>query len=240
MSRFHTIYKTTCVVTGKYYIGMHSSKDPNDSYLGSGKILARSIAKHGIENHKKEILHFAEDRKSLSILEEQIVNEEMLKDPLCMNLKVGGIGGAMFGHIVSEETKRKLSEANKGRVISEESRKNYSAAKKGKLNPNLVAPVPVVIHGVEYPSIIEASKQLGINDRTISTRLRSKFNGDYLYKGVPKEVKKVVNRKRKRVSICGVEYESCIAAISATGISGALITRRCQSDKWPMYFYLDK
>lgn len=239
MSRFHTIYKTTCVVTGKYYIGMHSSKDPNDSYLGSGKILARSIAKHGIENHKKEILHFAEDRKSLSILEEQIVNEEMLKDPLCMNLKVGGIGGAMFGHVVSEETKRKLSEANKGKPVPEERKRKMSVAKKGKYYESEKR-VPVIIHGVEYPSIIEASKQLGINDRTISTRLRSKFNGDYLYKGVPKEVKKVVNQKRKRVSIDGVVYETRDAAAKAVGVCATLITRRCQSDKWPMYFYLDK
>lgn len=40
--KYHYIYKTTFVVTDKYYIGMHSLAELNDGYLGSGKILKRS------------------------------------------------------------------------------------------------------------------------------------------------------------------------------------------------------
>lgn len=40
--------------------------------------------------------------------------------------------GAKKGRVVSEETRRKLSEANKGRPLSEEHRKKLSEAKKGK------------------------------------------------------------------------------------------------------------
>ncbi len=39
-------------------------------------------------------------------------------------------------HIVSEETKRKLSEVQKGRMFSGETRRNMSKANKGGNNPN--------------------------------------------------------------------------------------------------------
>lgn len=91
--KYHYIYKTTCQVTGKFYIGMHSTDNLEDGYLGSGKILGYSIGKHGRENHKKEILEFCETRDDLKKREAEVVNEELLTDPLCINLKYGGEGG---------------------------------------------------------------------------------------------------------------------------------------------------
>lgn len=91
--KYHYIYKTTCNVTGKYYIGMYSCSTLEDGYMGSGKKLRRSLNKHGIENHTKEILEFLDDRESLAKRENEIVNEEIIQDPLCMNLKIGGSGG---------------------------------------------------------------------------------------------------------------------------------------------------
>jgi hypothetical protein len=72
---------------------MHSTDNLDDGYLGSGKILGYSIGKHGRENHKKEILKFCKSRDELKLLEATIVNEELLADPLCINLKYGGEGG---------------------------------------------------------------------------------------------------------------------------------------------------
>jgi len=89
----HYIYKTTCNVNGKFYIGMHSTSNLEDGYLGSGKILKRSLNRYGIENHTKEILEFLPNRISLKEREMNLVNEDLLHDPLCMNLKTGGEGG---------------------------------------------------------------------------------------------------------------------------------------------------
>lgn len=94
--KYHYIYKTTCQVTGKFYVGMHSTDDLDDGYLGSGKILGYSRAKHGDENHKKEILELLPDRAALKVREAEVVNEELLADPLCINLKYGGEGGGLF------------------------------------------------------------------------------------------------------------------------------------------------
>jgi hypothetical protein len=80
-------------VTNKYYIGMHSTDDLEDGYIGSGKRLWYSINKYGKERHFKEILEFMEDRESLKAREYEIVNEELLNDKMCMNLQLGGGGG---------------------------------------------------------------------------------------------------------------------------------------------------
>jgi hypothetical protein len=91
--KHHYIYKTTCKVNGKFYVGMHSTDNLEDGYLGSGKRLWHSIRKHGKENHSKEILEFLPNRSSLKDREKEIVNEQFLEDPLCMNLQIGGGGG---------------------------------------------------------------------------------------------------------------------------------------------------
>jgi len=90
--KYHYIYKTTCSVTGKFYVGMHSTDNLEDGYLGSGKILGYSRLKHGDENHVKEILEFCSSRDELKQREKDIVNEELLNHPLNINLKYGGEG----------------------------------------------------------------------------------------------------------------------------------------------------
>lgn len=72
---------------------MHSTDNLEDGYVGSGKRLGYSIRKYGLENHKFEILEFLPSREELKKREAEVVNEELLSNPLCMNLKFGGEGG---------------------------------------------------------------------------------------------------------------------------------------------------
>lgn len=127
----HIIYKTTCLVTGKWYIGMHSSKHEDDDYLGSGKIITASLRKHGRKNHVRTTIAIANSRQDLRLLEEQIVTVELLKDPLCMNLAVGGCGSGV-GRVVTNATREKMSIAKKGIKRSEESRKKQSESTRGE------------------------------------------------------------------------------------------------------------
>lgn len=53
--KYFFIYKTTNLINGKYYIGMHATNNLEDDYLGSGTYLRRSVKKHGKESFKKEI-----------------------------------------------------------------------------------------------------------------------------------------------------------------------------------------
>lgn len=90
---YNYIYKITNIINGQYYVGMHSTDDLEDGYFGSGKRLRRSIKKYGKENFKIEILEFLENRKELVKREKDIVNEDFIKHPLCMNIQIGGEGG---------------------------------------------------------------------------------------------------------------------------------------------------
>ena len=111
--KIHYLYKTTCIITGRWYIGMHSTNNLNDGYMGSGKRLRRSIRKHGIENHTKEILEFFENRDLLLEGEKKTITEDMVLDNNCMNLMGGGKGG-----YVSEEHYQKTSKIG-GKIHSD-------------------------------------------------------------------------------------------------------------------------
>lgn len=113
--KYFFIYKTTNLINEKYYIGMHSTSNLKDGYLGSGKYLRRSIRKHGKENFRCEVLEFCESWEKLVEKEKELVHEELIKDPLCMNLKPGGRGGLFSREhldrvriIGGESLKRKL------------------------------------------------------------------------------------------------------------------------------------
>ena len=123
--KYHFIYKTTNLINGKYYIGMHSTNNLKDGYLGSGKQLRSAIRKHGVENFKVEILEYLPDLSSLILREKEIVDKDILKDPYCMNLMIGGKGG-----FISDEQQLRRSIAGTLRhkyllETSEEYKTNY-------------------------------------------------------------------------------------------------------------------
>jgi hypothetical protein len=72
---------------------MHSTNNLEDGYLGSGKHLWYSLNKHGKENHICEKTEFFETREKLKNREIELVNENMLRHPLCMNIQLGGNDG---------------------------------------------------------------------------------------------------------------------------------------------------
>jgi len=73
---------------------MHSTNNLDDGYLGSGQRLWKSINKYGKEKHSIEILEFLPNREALKKREAEIITEDMVNDPNCMNLAKGGQGGA--------------------------------------------------------------------------------------------------------------------------------------------------
>lgn len=97
---------------------MHSTDSLEDGYIGSGTRLWHSIKKHGRESFSIEILEFLPDRESLKKREAELVNEELIIDQLCMNLKVGGEGGWCYKQtrekqlLLSPEAKIKMKEAS--------------------------------------------------------------------------------------------------------------------------------
>lgn len=132
---YYTVYKTTCLVNNKIYIGKHQTKNLNDGYLGSGKSLLRAVNKYGKENFKVERI-LLNNEEEMNELEAFIVDEEFVSRKDTYNITLGGFGGFFYinssglnivkGRYYSPEARKKMSLANKGRKLSENHKKKIS------------------------------------------------------------------------------------------------------------------
>jgi len=50
---FFTVYKTTNLINGKIYVGLHVTDNLEDDYLGSGSQLKLAVKKYGKEKFQK-------------------------------------------------------------------------------------------------------------------------------------------------------------------------------------------
>lgn len=110
---YFTIYKTTNLINGKYYIGMHKTDDLDDGYLGSGYLLRRAIKKHGKEKFQKEILFVFDNKEDMISKEVELITEEDRKSKLCYNIAQGGSGGNRFYNRDPDFVKNHSSEMGK-------------------------------------------------------------------------------------------------------------------------------
>jgi len=132
------IYKTTNLVNGKQYIGRDSHNNPN--YLGSGVLLQRAISKYGKDNFKKEIIEECLSLENLIRREEYWLDYyDAGNNPMFYNVhnkgngySVSGEKHPMYGKEPSEETRQKISKANRGQKRTDETKRKISQALTGR------------------------------------------------------------------------------------------------------------
>lgn len=133
----HFLYKTTCLVSGKFYIGRHSTKNLDDGYLGSGVLLRKSIKKYGRTSHILEILSFFETKELLVVAERNFIDLNLLNHPMCMNLNLGGEGGWTHEMRVAARLKRQsnLKDPKYREALSTKMKKNATCVtQQGRAN----------------------------------------------------------------------------------------------------------
>jgi predicted GIY-YIG superfamily endonuclease len=128
---YHTVYKTIRTSTGEYYIGVHSTTNLNDRYMGSGDRIKHIISKYGKADLKRVILHMCDTRREALLIEHTLLSIDVLSDPLCLNVAVGGKGNPEGGHGITKEAKHKLSVLHMGRSKSVETKQRISESKRG-------------------------------------------------------------------------------------------------------------
>ena len=120
------VYKITCKITGEYYFGSSFSAK-RDSYWGTGRKIKERISRYGKENFVKEILGEFDDRVEAHKKENQYI-EKFRNDDKCLNERLEHQFGLLYG----EESRAKISAANRLENLSDEIRAKMSAAKRGK------------------------------------------------------------------------------------------------------------
>lgn len=90
------LYEIKNNINGKIYVGVHKTKNVNDDYFGSGKVLREAIKKYGKENFSKTINEYFDSAELMFAREKEIVNDEFLKRGDVYNLRRGGQGGFDF------------------------------------------------------------------------------------------------------------------------------------------------
>ena len=128
---------------GKIYIGktkttIEERAGVNGCRYGDNTLVGRAIRKYGWINVKKKILISGLSKDDANIKERDLIAKyDSTNKKIGYNLTLGGDGGAVVGHTVSEETKHKIGEKNRitrlGKKLSEETRKKISESNKGRV-----------------------------------------------------------------------------------------------------------
>jgi hypothetical protein len=192
--KYHYIYKITNVITNNYYIGMHSTSDFEDEYMGSGKRIKYSIVKYGLENHTKEIIEYCKNREELVLKEKEIVNEELLKDCFCLNLMIGGEGGRGFTQ--EERVKAGINSGNKHKLklLNDPDYRELHVNKSSKIMKDLNENgkiKPFDWTGKKHKE--ETKYKIGISNSQYKGELNSQFGTCWIYSLEEKKSIKIKN-----------------------------------------------
>lgn len=103
----YIVYKTTCLVNDKIYIGVHKTEDPLifDGYLGRGFFINsthylelpispfhHALVKYGVANFRRDTLYIFDTEEEAYQKESEIVTEEFINSDKTYNVSLGGKG----------------------------------------------------------------------------------------------------------------------------------------------------
>lgn len=133
----YCVYCHTNKINGKKYVGITSQKPENRWKNGDGyknnEYFYRAIQKYGWHNFSHEILYVNLPRDEAENLEVKLIAEyDTTFNQKGYNIESGG----NVKKDIPSETRKKISERLKGHPCSDETKSKISQANKGKQNPN--------------------------------------------------------------------------------------------------------
>lgn len=106
----YIVYKTTCLVNNKIYIGVHGTKDLDkfDGYLGCGVYVSRNfspitefqkaVREFGCENFHRETLFVFDNIQDAYKKEKELVSSEFIARTDVYNMICGGRDNSYYRH----------------------------------------------------------------------------------------------------------------------------------------------
>lgn len=223
----HIVYKTKNKINNKIYIGIHSTENINDNYLGSGRIFIKALKKYGKENFTKEILFICNTRKEALDKEAELVNEEFILNDNNYNCTLGGFGGigkSMKGRKHTLEARKKISEAGK-RKCSEEKKIKIGNANRGRKMKEEFVLQNSLLRKKYYETNSSPRKGVKLSEET--KRLISEKNKGYTW-----EDRETSNGKTVINKLTGETYKSAAEAIKKLNIAPSTLYRNLKKDKY--------
>lgn len=133
-----------------------------------------------------------------------------------------GIDNPFFGKEHSQETRKRVAQGRRGKATGT----SPTNSKK------------VVIDDIVYESCTKAAIAIGVSGVTISKRCKNEKYPNYMFLNCHEEVVDV-SLKPQFVKIEEVFYESIATAANALGLSREAIKKRCKSDGFPGYCFVE-
>lgn len=106
----YTVYKITNSVNGRFYVGVHRTKDLDDGYMGSGSLIKKAVKKYGKAVFVKEILFDFDTVEEMVEKERAIVTRDFVEREETYNLVPGGYQGDAFYAAREEFTSEQMSD----------------------------------------------------------------------------------------------------------------------------------
>lgn len=227
MEAGYCVYKHTCVINGKVYVGI-TKRHPQTRWAGgsgyrNNEHFYSAIKKYGWQNFEHEVLRVGLSKEEAQRMEIDLIakyrsndrnfgyNKSCGGDPgkgvPCTEHRKAGIRAGRLGYKCSEETKRKISEANKRR--SPETIAKIAQARRGK------HPWNYGLKGVDNPCY--GQKRSPETREKISKATRGKPKT-----GTNKEV---IDTET------GIIYRTSLEAANAAGVSAGCVYHQCTRGK---------
>lgn len=200
---YYIVYEIKNLINNKIYVGAHATKNINDMYMGSGKLIKRAIKKYGSENFTRTLICFCESVEDMYRKEREIVNKEFISRDDTYNLNIGGVGSSDYC------IRKKISDSNKGRKKSEKTKQNMSKAQKLRKHK---------------PLSIEHKAKIGLASKghTLSAESRAKLSASNTGKIVSEEAKQNMSKSHIGVKL-SLEHKNKIS-LSALSFRRSLMT----------------
>lgn len=118
------IYKTTCLINQKIYVGrkeFSNNSVENAQYLGSGTAFKNALKKYGRQNFKREILRLCFSQHELSVWEHVYIKMLHAQDPeKGYNIADGDVNTTEYNPAKRPEVRKKISETMKRKYANGE------------------------------------------------------------------------------------------------------------------------
>ena len=217
---FYYLYQITNKVNGKIYVGVHKTRNLDDGYMGSGRIIRSAIQKHGLSNFSKVILETFENAEAMYAREKEVVNEEFLLREDTYNLRRGGFGGWDHQNNNSEiqrikcikgnEKMKKLKETDEdwfNKKIEKQSNSLKELYKTGKM----ISPgwSPKALLKAQSDEAKEKRKQTKIKNEVGMGSKNSMFGRTWIKNKTLKQSKPVLNEELLEYMNIGWEIGRC-------------------------------